>query len=189
VLEFKLENAFNYDFSKLKIDFVHWNNSLHHMFDVSEAIKWSYEILSPGGVFYMDDYVGSTRFQYPEYVLDIVNGIRNNLPKKYLKDQFNDGIYHGHVAKIDQYELEKNDPSEAADSERIINSVKKYFPSAEIILTGGIIYFIALNGLWGNFDEENENDISILTKLMGIDKQYAQQQNIMSPYAVALAFK
>jgi len=188
-VEFILGNAFNYDFGKLKIDFVHWNNSLHHMLNVPEAVKWSYNILTPGGVFYMDDYVGSTRFQYPDYVLNIVNGIRDNLPRKYLKDQYQNDIYHGHISNIDPYELMKNDPSEAADSEKIVESTKKYFPNAEIILTGGIVYFIALNGLWGNFDEQNEEDISVLKKLMELDKQYAQKQNVMSPYAVAIGFK
>jgi SAM-dependent methyltransferase len=48
-------DCFAHEFNE-KVDFVHWNNSLHHMLDANKAVKSSYDILSPGGVFYMDDF-------------------------------------------------------------------------------------------------------------------------------------
>ena len=188
-VEFRVEDAFKYNFNNMKIDLVHWNNSLHHMLDVPAAVKWSYDILSPGGIFYMDDFVGSSRFQYPRYILDIINEIRDALLHKYLKSPFQDGQYLGCFTNPNPDDLWRDDPSEAADSDKILKSVKHYFPQAEIILTGGIVYFLALGGLWGNFDEENEEDIFVLKQLMERDKQYALCSDVMSPYAVALANK
>jgi len=182
-------NAFNFDFSNHKIDFVHWNNSLHHMLDVDVAVKWSYDILTPDGIFYMDDYVGPNRFQYPKYVLDLVNNIRDNLPKKYLQDQRNNQKPRGHITNVDPEELMKNDPSEAADSGRILSSVSRYFKNADIKPTGGIVYFIALHGLWENFNEKNDDDIFFLSQLLELDKHCTTKENFMSPYAVALATK
>jgi len=190
-IEIRLENAFLHDFTDVKIDFIHWNNSLHHMFDVPAAIKWSYDILESDGVFYMDDYVGPTRFQYSEKAIHIVNEIRDDLPHKYLKSQYHDGQYFGHYINCDPniFETALGDPSEAVDSGRILKSLKDYFPEAEIILTGGIIYFVALGGLYENFDEKNEKDVSVLNTLLERDKNYAQSLDDMSPYAVALAIK
>src|SRR4051812_29523636 len=49
-----------------EFDFVHWRNAIHHMLDTREAIAWSARCLAPGGVLYLDDYVGPSRFQYPD---------------------------------------------------------------------------------------------------------------------------
>jgi len=188
-VKYLCQDAFKYDFSNINIDLVYWNNSLHHMFNVPDAVKWSYDILCPDGFFCMDDYVGPCRFQYPKYMLDIVNDIRDMLPHKYLKSPFNNGQYMGVVTNENPKDLARRDPSEAVDSDKILKSVKDYFPQAEIILTGGIVYAKALVNMWNNFDEENEEDISVLTKLMEIDKHYAQQPDIVSLYAVAIAGK
>ena len=166
-IEFVHGDAFAYSFENTEIELVHWNNSLHHMFDVRDAVKWSYDILSPGGVFYMDDYVGANRFQFPEYILKIVDEIRNGIPYKYLKHPFIDGYILGPYINHGLDEI--NDPSEAVDSERILESVRIYFPKAKIILTGGIVYSIALAMFFDNFDEENEEDLAVLKQLLTID--------------------
>jgi len=186
-VEFRNEDAFQFDYSHSKIDLVHWNNSLHHMFDVPRAVQWSYEILIPGGVFYMDDYVGSNRFQWPQNIVDIVNEVRGSLPHKYLKKRI-PLVVDRIIDYIKPHILQIIDPSEAVDSEKILTSVRSYFPKAEIILTGGIVYFIALEGMWRNFNEKEE-DLSLLTRLLEKDKFYTQSPDIMSPYAVALAIK
>jgi SAM-dependent methyltransferase len=64
-------------------DFVHWNNSLHHMLDVEASIKWSYNVLSKEDV-YMDDYVGPSRFQWSDKMLEMVSKVRGVLPENYL---------------------------------------------------------------------------------------------------------
>jgi len=190
-VEIHISDAFKHDFNNIEVDLVHWNNSLHHMFDVQAAVKWSYNILSTGGIFYMDDYVGPNRFQYPENVINVVNEIRDSLPHKYLKNPHDNSLYYGRYINCDpnMFEIEGGDPSEAVDSERILESIKNIFPKAEITLTGGIIYAIALSGLWENFDEENDNDISVLNRLLDMDKKYAQDKNFKSLYAVSIAIK
>ncbi|NJR44623.1 MAG: class I SAM-dependent methyltransferase [Hyellaceae cyanobacterium CSU_1_1] len=62
-------------------DFIHWNNSLHHMLDTEQAIKWSYKLLKKGGMFYMDDYVGKNYLQFNFKTSEICTRIRNILPK------------------------------------------------------------------------------------------------------------
>jgi len=174
-IEFRIGDAFEYDFSNTKIDLVHWNNSLHHMFDVQSAVKWSYNILCPGGVFYMDDYVGANRFQYPHNVLEIANTVRCA-----LLDDFGAIMANINPDSID-------DPSEAVDSENILESVLKYFPQAEVKRTGGIIYLIVMGGnIWSSFDGKQ---LPLLTLLLKIDEMLAMRSDIMSPYAVALAVK
>jgi SAM-dependent methyltransferase len=186
-IEFHKTDAFAFDFSSLEIDFVHWNNSLHHMFDANAAVKWSKELLVPGGVFYMDDYIGCSRFQFPQSIVEIVNELRNDLPCKYLKNQNGDCVGKFTVQDLD--ELIKSDPSEAADSQNILSSIAKYFPNADVIHTGGIVYLLALgDSIYSNFNEENEADVAILEQLLEKDKILCQERKL-SLYAVALAEK
>jgi len=78
------EDAFQKD--NVNFDFIHWNNSLHHMTDTNFAVKWSYEKLIQDGVFYMDDYVGPNRFQWTSKMLSICNKVNQILPDHLLYD-------------------------------------------------------------------------------------------------------
>lgn len=97
-------------------DLVCWNNALHHMMDVPTAVEWSWRVLRMGGLFALDDFIGATRFQWPDEQLGFIEQMRRTLPERLLVD-----------------------PSEAADSERTLPAVRKFFPEAEITLTGGIL--------------------------------------------------
>lgn len=178
----------NYEFTE-KIDFVHWNNSLHHMLDVEKAVKWSYQILEVGGVFYMDDFVGPTRFQWSDETLELATRIRKALPDIYLKSPYEpDQLLNRIVSRPDPKKLKKDDPSEAADSSRILENVVKYFPNAEITLTGGSVYFLTLTDILHNIDESDVKDKAILDLLLIID-ELATKSGYGSPYATAIGRK
>jgi len=174
---------------KRKVDFVHWNNALHHMLYVKKAVKWSYDILSLGGVFYMDDYVGPNRFQWSDEALKLGTRIREVLPKDFLKDPYKEGGYLPRkLSCLYAKELQDLDPSEAADSSSIIQSIKEYFPNAKTRLTGGVIYHATLNDILHNINESDEKDKAILELLLIID-ELSLNSGVESQYATAIAVK
>ena len=79
----------------------------------------------------------------------------------------------------------KKDPSEAADSERIVEVLYKYFPNVEFKATGGVVYHLALNDMFHNFDEQE--DKILVDLLMMIDELCTMLGQ--THYGVALAFK
>lgn len=171
------------------VDFVHWNNSLHHMLNVGEAVKWSFEILVNGGLFYMDDFVGPSRFQWTDAQLQLGTRIRHILPDTYLNDTRKpDKLLNRTVLRPDSRLIEKGDPSEAADSSAILDYINKYFPDADISLTGGCIYNPVLNDVFSNIDESDEKDKTILELLLIID-DLATNSGVETLYATALAIK
>ncbi len=183
---FILGNAFEVHQEKEYFDFIHWNNSLHHMLDTEEAIKWSYKVLKPGGMFYMDDYVGKNYLQFNEKTSTVASKIRRILPKKYLVNPSKpETLLPLEVKPQNKAKLIKSDPSEAADSERILSSLYKYFPNAEITLTGGAIYNTVVNKMISNIDEKNDD--FLLGLLMIIDELLAELGE--NQYATALAIK
>lgn len=174
-------------------DLVHWNNSLHHMLDVHQAIAWSHRILKSGGLFYMDEFVGASHFQWPDKQLEMASNIRRSLKgTKYLLNPSNNSFFTRkylpwRISRPDLNTMIQSDPSEAADSENIIPAVTKWFPSAEIIKTGGVVYSLALADIIYNFDESIEEDRQRLKSVLDLETEYIRQGE--SHYATCLAFK
>lgn len=167
-------------------DLVYWNNALHHMPDTAAAVQWSFDRLKPGGLFAMDDYVGATRFQHSPQVMAITNAVMATLPERYLRRPGADeGFVPRALALTDIDALIKIDPSEAMDSGNILPAIKKVFPAAEIIPTGGLLYFVALNDAFHNF--EAEEDLKVLDHLLKID--HAASVLTETQYAVVFAVK
>lgn len=167
-------------------DLVHWNNSLHHMLDVEAALDWSWRVLKPGGLFYMDDFVGPDRFQWTPRMILAATAVRQSLADRFLINPFKpDAMLPRIVKKPDPAKLKQSDPSEAADSSRILECMCRRFPGVSIVLTGGVIYHLALSDLLANFTDDN--DVPLLERLLHLDDLCTALGD--THYAVALALK
>jgi len=186
-INFIYGDAFELDTEPEIYEFVHWNNSLHHMLDVEKAIEWSKNVLKIGGLFYMDDFVGASRFQWPDEQLEIATKVRRVFQhSSYLSNpKCRFFSLPAKVTRPNKEKLIKKDPSEAADSDKIIDAIYKYFPNAEIKNTGGVIYHLALSDMIHNFDEKN--DKILLDLLMIIDELCSKLGQ--NHYGIALAIK
>ncbi|MDE2562526.1 MAG: hypothetical protein KGL48_09810 [Sphingomonadales bacterium] len=77
------------------------------------------------------------------------------------------------------------DPSEAADSGRILAGIAVHFPHAEVVPTGGVVYQLALNDVLANFHDDA--DYALLDSLLFLDEQVAKSG--LTQYAAAWARK
>ena len=167
-------------------DLVAWNDALHHMSDVSEALAWSRRILRPGGILAMDDFVGPTRWQWPDHQLELAAVVRDALPLRYR-------ALPGSPFKYPPYRVERptlaamieRDPSEAADSDNILPALAEHFPGAVVHKTGGVVYHLALHEAMHNLDPQA--DRHLLKLLMILDEQCIAAGD--THYAAALARK
>ena len=133
-------------------DLVYWNNALHHMPDVYDALRWSFDRLKPGGLFAMDDFVGPSRFQWTDDNLEWARRVRQALPKRFLRDPYvqKDAYLPVKIARPTIADVIASDPSEAVDSGRIIDGIKAIFPRSQFFMTGGALYHTALNDIFCN---------------------------------------
>ena len=181
---FYLEDGFKHS-KKNSYDLVHWNNSLHHMFDSFEAVDWSDSVLKSGGLFLMDDYVGPNRLQWTDINLEYASRCLAALPEHLMIDPMSPGkLLPRHARRPDEAALIARDPTEAPDSENILAAVEKTFPDATIQLTGGCLYHLALNDVMANFGPEE--DALLQTILLADD---ALCEAGMTHYAIAYARK
>ena len=166
-------------------DLVFWGSALHHMLDVHQAVEWSNSILRPGGMFVMDDFIGPSRFQWTDFNLSIGLRLRRILPDRLLTDPKDPSKrLPVELTRIDPAALIAQDPTEAADSERILDAVRAWFPDAEVILTGGCIYHLPLNDVLANMTQE---DAPLLDLCLVLDDLCTDLGH--SHFAVAIARK
>lgn len=187
-IEFFYGDAFEKYFAAESYDFVYWDNSLHHMLDVYDAVAWSKNILMPDGLFVMNDFIGPTRMQFTDQSLANSSIGRAFLPERYLRSPYKPWLsVERNVKRCNPVVLAASDPSECADSGRILSAVEHYFPQAKTIYTGGVIYNSSLNDILANFSEADETDCCILRLLLQLDRQFALAGD--SHYAFSVAQK
>lgn len=164
-------------------DIIHWNNSLHHMLDVDFAIAWSLERLKRGGIFAMDDFVGPSRFQWSDRVLDYATRFRASLPDHYRASiDPPHSILSVTASRPSIESMIAMDPTEAADSGNILGSLARRLPDGRVTPTGGAIYVVGLYHILPNFDEVEDH--SILQAGLLIDQLLAESGDTL--YAVAI---
>jgi SAM-dependent methyltransferase len=181
-IEFRQANAFA-EHARPEFDLVYWNNSLHHMFDVAAALVWSRDVLRPGGLLLVDEFVGPSRMGFDDESLAYANAVRGLLPERLLR---------GAVRQLDRAWFQARiarDPSEAADSGRTRAAIAELFEAPVVRPTGGVIYFVALNGLFGNFDMGAPEDRELLGHLLALDAIYTTAYPERTLYAVAAALR
>lgn len=174
-------NFFESEYAKRRYDLVFWDNSIHHMPDVYEAVQKSMEILEEDGIFFCNDYIGESRFQWSDEKLKVVNDVRKCLPREVFKTSSKE--YRQEVNRPSIEAMMKMDPSEAADSENVLPAVRDVFANPYIKMTGGVMYLIGLDGII-----ENIPDYSPLMNYM-IEIDDLAIKNGLSMYAFILARK
>lgn len=170
-----------------RFDLVHWNNSLHHMMDVPQAIRWSYDSLVRGGLFAMDDYVGPDRFQWSTSALEFAQTVRNKLPAEFFEGRAGMAKISRELKRQNPVKMSEVDPSEAADSSRTIDAIEATLLNPEITPTGGAVWHIALSKLLARFDMENPSHTSLLDTLLLLDEMTISEYG--TNYAVAFAVR
>ena len=188
-IRFEKANALKVVREKGCFDFVHWNNALHHMFSVGKAIAWSRHVLTPNGMFYMDDYVGPNRFQWSQVSLDIASGIRAKLPDRYLRSEADpEKPVPSKIKRPSRLRIIREDPSEAPDSSKILRQLARQFRNPLVRNTGGLVYNLALVHTLHNFSEELEEDRELLRNLMQVDELLLGIPKVDNHYSVAIAW-
>ena len=146
------------------------------------AVQKSYDVLVPGGIFFCNDFVGKSKFQWSDMELAIVNGIRMSLSDDIF--QRDDGkLYPRLIYRTSIEDMNKIDALEASDSSDIILAIKKIFSDPLIIPTGGLVYHLCLNGILSNIEE----DSNLLKHLLELDDETIRMG--LTQYAFVLAKK
>jgi SAM-dependent methyltransferase len=163
-------------------------SAAHHVFQLENLFRQCRKALKPGGLLFLDEYVGPSRFQSAPEVTGLINRLRTIFPEKYRKSLFTDdgSLIHPYAPSPVEH-FEKHDPSEAVRSGEIVNTLKLYFDILEFRPYGGAILHMLFSGIMGNFDENDETDVALLRTLATFEEVMENAGVIGSDFAAIVA--
>lgn len=174
-------------------DIVFFNHTLHHFDALERIFSEVNKSLKPGGLIFIDDYVGPNRLQWKTTEYSIMTAIDNILPDRYKKDSIHGNKIRSEVEIIPLKAFEPDwpcgDPSEAARSESIIPELCKVFDIIEERPMGGTVLHGLLQGVIHNFNPRNENDTAILRLICLIEKLMIKEAGLESYFKGIVARK
>jgi len=158
----------------------HFENLDHVLNEVSRALK-------PNGLLVLNEYVGASRFQWPEEQVSLANSVLKLIPPHWR--QLRDGSIREVLIAPPLDAIRQSDPFEAIRSAEIRSSISQWFQVAAVLDYGGSILHQVLHDIVHNFDETVEEDRNLLRMLCGIEDLLLEQGCTESDFTVIVARK
>lgn len=159
-------------FEPLAFDVVLFHSSLHHFKNTNKIIlKKVMPILKHGGLLIIHEYTGPNRLQWTDEQLAEINTLLKKIPsnkktwyssRKTKKKVYSPGILRMRLA----------DPTEAPDSESILDVLNQNFETLEEKKLGGNIIHPLLKGIAHHFCDNSPQTLSLLNSLLTADEAF-----------------
>jgi ubiquinone/menaquinone biosynthesis C-methylase UbiE len=66
-------------------DMVFCHMSAHHFSDLERVFSEVRRALKPGGIFFLDEYIGPKQFQWPAHQVALIDLLRRHLPERWVR--------------------------------------------------------------------------------------------------------
>jgi SAM-dependent methyltransferase len=163
------ENQFDLLF--VSHSFHHFENLEHIMAEVRKALK-------PGALLIIDDYVGPSRFQFPDRQFAMMNDLLHMLPAEWLKPD---------IVRWPLSVFLEGDPSEAVRSEEIVPLLKDHFNITHYRPYGGSLLHMLLQDTVRNFSNTDPKDRAIMQLLIYIENLAIEAGMVDNSFALIVA--
>ncbi len=152
-------------------DVVLFDSFLHHVKDLKSVLQKIKRALKKDGLLAINEYVGANRFQWDEEQKRAADKALKLIPPKYKSREFDEKIktknfYPGLLRMI------LSDPSEAVNSENILNEIHKQFETVEEKPYGGNLLQIVLKYISHNFTSDDAETKTVLEKLFEQEDEF-----------------
>ena len=169
------------------LDFIIANQAVHHIDRLESVFDNIHAALRPGGIFYLDEFVGPNRFQWSDIQIEEMTKWLQSLPEKYTLTI--EGEKKHYVARATIQQMIDFDPSEAVRSEDIERVLRERFDIIETKNLGGTLTMMALAGIAQNFDTDSYEDCAHLQRLLDREKKLIDEGVLISDFKILIARK
>lgn len=166
-------------------DIVICHASLHHMKHVSALIQRIFLTLKKGGLFVVDEYVGPRRMQYTDKQIKIANELLSKIPMKYKK-RWNLKSIKNEIHRPGILRMILSDPSEAVESDLILEQVQKHFKTVELALRGGTILSPLFHDIGSNFTNDDPQANEIVDECIATERKLIENGEIGCDFIIGL---
>ena len=161
-------------------------HSIHHIAGLENLFEQIANALKPDGLFFMNEFIGPTRFQWTDRQLEVVNGLLRALPKE-LRASSVDGSVKRRVRRPTVKEIVATDPSEAVRSGEIMAIAADFFEILEVRPYGGTVLQLLLDDIAGNFSRPDGGGRGILAAICDLEWALIGSGHLESDFAVVVA--
>jgi SAM-dependent methyltransferase len=125
---------------------------LHHIARLEELCESLSEMLAPGALLYVDEFVGPKRFQWTDKQLEVIGRLLDRLSPELVEDLvLGDGTLRRRAIRPTVENMIAADPSESVRSDEIPTILAERFELLELRPYGGAVFHQLFNRLMGNF--------------------------------------
>ncbi|HWY89546.1 MAG TPA: methyltransferase domain-containing protein [Solirubrobacteraceae bacterium] len=125
---------------------------LHRRDDLEEVLDRLAATLAPGGLLFVEDFIGPARFQWTDAQMDAINRLLARLPEELLGDlSATDGRRKRSVERPNPADWIASNPNEAVRSDEILPALDMRFERVEVCPYGGAIFHQLFSRIMGNF--------------------------------------
>lgn len=167
-------------------DVVFGVHSIHHIERLEHLFGQIARSLKPGGLFFMNEFVGPTRFQWSDRQLEVVNGLLRALPARFRRSTAGSGS-KDRVPRPTLVEMVATDPSEAVRSSEILELASARFEILEVRPYGGTVLQLLLDDIAGNFAPSVPGGPELLDALCDLEWALVSSGDLPSDFAVVVA--
>lgn len=167
-------------------DVVFGVHSIHHIERLEHLFEQVARSLKPDGLFFMNEFVGPTRFQWSDRQLEVVNGLLRALPARYRRSAVGDGLKE-RFPRPTVAEMVASDPSEAVRSSEILELAGAHFELLEVRPYGGTVLHLLLHDIAGNFSVSSPGGPELLEAIADLEWALVSSGDLPSDFAVVVA--
>jgi SAM-dependent methyltransferase len=152
---------------------------LHRQEDLEAVLDRLATLLVPGGLVFVEDFVGPARFQWTDLQLEWINRLLARLPDELLVDlAADDGRRKRTVERPDPQDWMRANPGEAVRSDEILGCLDTCFERVEVRPVGGALFHQLFSRIMGNFVGRPE----LVGMLMEVDALLTDSGVVESDY-------
>lgn len=188
ILEFKVADAFRDPMSRNAYDLVLFEQSLHHFAPVRTILDRVYQALRPGGLLFVNEFVGPPRFQWTKNQRRATDLLLRELPERYRKLWGVRGTKN-RACRPSKLLMLINDPSEAVDSASILPAIRERFDVLEEHPYGGAVLQLLFESIAHNFLEDDAETRDWLERCFAAEDDLMRRGEIGSDFSVVVARK
>lgn len=160
-----------------RYDVVLFHQSLHHFSDFTFIFeKFLPEVLKPGGILVLHEYVGPDRLQWTASQLRAANRALRTLPRQ-RRRIFQTSFIKSQIYRPGLWRMKASDPSEAVASSQIRSALRKYTETLEEHPLGGNLLHLVLKDIAHHFCPDTKDLRREIDVLIRAEKAFLETEN------------
>lgn len=163
-----------------RYDLVLCEGALHHLRPLERVVPALAAALAPGGLLVMLEFCGPDRFQWGARQLELVRQALDMIPARWRVRK--SGRLKGRVYRPGRLRMILADPSEAAESSRILPLLRRHFVPLEEKPLGGTVVQLAFHGITRAFIDPDKEAVALLERVCALEDKEMSAGSIASDY-------